>query len=640
MSLFTSFNSGVSGLKASQAGMNTAAHNLANTKTTGYTRQQNILRDTYYSNIKVTSHGTQQIGYGTTVAQVRQIRDIFLDKEYRLEVSRGSFYDRQLTTSQEIEDILGELEGVEFQNSLQDIWDSLQTISTDPQRVVNRELFLSNAESFIKNAKDVYQTLVDYQVNLNKEITAQVDKINSIGEQILDLNKRIREAEASGLENANDYRDARNQLLDELAEYTYYTYNEDHNGNVRVFIGNAPLVNDARSYHMGVERIKQEEYNDATQQYEVKSVSEMYNVTWLDNGYSDVYDMETAYSAVRKTDTGSLLGILTARGNEIANYKDIPVQPVKSDYIDDAGKFDETSYLLACNDFEEKLDKYNNTTGNSILTQIQAQFDQLIHGLVTMVNDAFCPNISQDLTGISGVDANGNAVNLQDGKYKILDVVNCAVGTDDDMTIGTEVFSRKATDRYRVITIDAQVYGKDEEGNQIPLAQEITNADGSKSYKLYVYNEEDEEDANTLYTLLNLEVNPDVIEDYALLPVKLNPELGETGGYNTKVFEDILSEWNEKFAALDPNNETTYTYAEYYRSMVTALGAKENTWQSMVDNQQKLTESVEDKRQQVMGVSSEEEMVDLLKYQHAYNAASRYISVIDAMLEHLIERLG
>ena len=47
MSLFTSFNSGVSGLKASQAGMNTAAHNLANTKTTGYTRQQNILRDTY-----------------------------------------------------------------------------------------------------------------------------------------------------------------------------------------------------------------------------------------------------------------------------------------------------------------------------------------------------------------------------------------------------------------------------------------------------------------------------------------------------------------------------------------------------------------------------------------------------------------
>ena len=96
MSLFTSFNSGVSGLKASQAGMNTAAHNLANTKTTGYTRQQNILRDTYYSNIKVTSHGTQQIGYGTTVAQVRQIRDIFLDKEYRLEVSRGSFYDRHL----------------------------------------------------------------------------------------------------------------------------------------------------------------------------------------------------------------------------------------------------------------------------------------------------------------------------------------------------------------------------------------------------------------------------------------------------------------------------------------------------------------------------------------------------------------
>lgn len=88
---------------------------------------------------------------------------------------------------------------------------------------------------------------------------------------------------------------------------------------MRVFIGNAPLVNDARSYHMGVERIKQEEYNDATQQYEVKSVSEMYNVTWLDNGYSDVYDMETRTLLCVRQIPGSLLGTLTARGNEIAN---------------------------------------------------------------------------------------------------------------------------------------------------------------------------------------------------------------------------------------------------------------------------------------------------------------------------------
>lgn len=639
MSLFTSFNAGVSGLQASQAGINTAAHNLANTKTTGYTRQQNILRDTYYNTLKVTSSGAQQIGYGTSVAAVRQIRDIFLDKEYRLEVSRQKFYEEQVTTSEEIEDILGEMEGVEFQNSLQDIWDALQTVSIDPQSIVNRELLISKAQSFVDTAKDVYQTLMDYQVNLNTEIVSQVQAINSIGEQILALNQTISRAEASGVENANDYRDARNQLMDELAEYTYYTYHEDERGNVNIYIGNAPFVTDAKSYHMGVERIKTEEYNPATQTYEVTSVSEMYNVVWRDNGYSDVYDLETSYSAKTMTDTGSLLGILTARGNGIAKYTDIPQKPDKADYTDDAGNFDETGYYLALNAYNDDLKTYNNTTGNSIITKIQAQFDQLIHGLVTMINDAFCPNISQNLTGVSGVDADGNAF-TGDGEYKILDVINCAVGTDDDATIGTELFSRKAVDRYQVITLTGQVYGTDENGNQIPLAQEVTDANGNISYKLYVYNEEEEDDLNNLYTLMNLEINPKVTEDYALLPVKLNPELGESGGYNTAVFEKILSNWNVKFAVLDPNNETTYTYAEYYRSMVTELGAQGSTWKSMVDNQEKLTQSVEDKRQQVMGVSTEEELTDLLKYQHAYNAASRYISVIDAMLDHLITRLG
>ena len=88
MSLFTSFNAGVSGLQSSQAGLNTTAHNLANTKTQGYTRQQNINKDTYYQTIKTTTNSTLQVGYGTTIATIRQIRNEFLDKEYRKEVTR------------------------------------------------------------------------------------------------------------------------------------------------------------------------------------------------------------------------------------------------------------------------------------------------------------------------------------------------------------------------------------------------------------------------------------------------------------------------------------------------------------------------------------------------------------------------
>lgn len=638
MSLLTSFNSGVSGLRAAQSGLNTTGHNLANTATIGYTRQQNIQTDMQYNNLRVTDKGSLQVGYGVSVAQVRQIRDMFLDKEYRLEVSRQSFYETQLTTAQEIEDMMGEMEGVEFQNSLQDLWNSLQNISNNSQSIVNRELFISESVSFLKKAQDVYQSLQDYQINLNREIQSQVDEINSIGEQIAECNRKIAEAEASGLENANDYRDARNQLMDELADYTYYTYNEDEAGKVNIYIDNAPLVMENRSFHMGCEKIQTEVYDPVAGKYVTASTSEMLKAVWKDNGYGDVYDVEEAYSSEKYTDTGSLQGILVARGNKVANYTDIPVKPKKDDYYDAAGNFDSAAYEIDLKHYENDLEVFNNTTANSIITKVEAQFDQLINGVVKMINDALNPEITQNITGITGTDAEGNAVTL-DGDYKILDVINCPVGTDDDVTIGTEVFSRRTTDRYQVLTLNAQIYGTDADGNAIPLAQEIVNPDGTTSYKLYVYNEEDASDPNTLYTLQNLEVNPDLVADYSLLQVKENPALGGTGAYNT-VFEDMLAQWGEDFAVLDPNHQTAYSFDKYYQALITDLAAQGSTWQSVVDNQTKLVESVEDKRQQVAGVSTEEELSSLLMYQHAYNAASRYITTIDAMLEHLIERLG
>ncbi|MDO4166522.1 MAG: flagellar basal body rod C-terminal domain-containing protein [Eubacteriales bacterium] len=635
MSLFTSFNVGVSGIRASQAGLNTTAHNLSNTKTQGYTRQQNILTDTYYQNYRYTDKSTLQIGLGTTVAEVRQIRDMFLDREYRLEVSRENFYQVQYDAVTEIEDVLGEMEGVEFQFALQDMWSALQGFSMDMQDITKRELFISESVSFLARAQDVYNELYNYQVNLNAEIKSQVEQINSIAEQIAQLNLSIARAEAADLENANDLRDSRNLLMDQLAEITYYTYNEDATGKVDIYINSAPLVTGTHSYHMGVDRIKfyDEDGN-------VTTVSQLYDVHWLDNGYDQVYDLDRPYSYAQKTDTGTLLGILTARGKIRANYSDIPVKPDKEDekYYEN-GVFDNQAYEIDLHQYEEELKVYNNTTSNSVLTEVEAQFDQLIHGIVMLLNDTFCPNIKQELTGVTGTDAKGNTVTLADGDYKVLDVLHCPVGSDDDGTIGTEVFSRKMVDRYQVLTLDDQIYGTDEEGNQIPLAQEIQNADGTTTYKLYVYNEEDPSDPDTLYTLMSLEINPDMISDYALLPVKFNPASGEEG-YNSPMLNDLISKWYEDFTVLDPNSKTTYSYDEYYQAMITNLATRGHTWKSITDNQDKVVADLEQQRQQVMGVSSEEEMVNLLQFQHAYNAASRYITVIDSMLGYLIERLG
>lgn len=617
MSLFTSFNAGVSGLQSSQAGLNTTAHNLANTKTQGYTRQQNINKDTYYQTIKTTTNSTLQVGYGTTVATIRQIRNEFLDKEYRKEVSRQTFYEVQYNTATEIEDILGETEGVEFNDVLSDIWQTVQDLSTNPESITNRKLFITQAESFLEKAQNVYSALKSYQVNLNSQIESQVTSINKIADQIAELNTKISAAEASGLENANDYRDARNLLLDQLAEYTNYDYYEDSTGQVNVRINNAPLVDESRSYHMACKNIKNQKYDEATGTYTDIESSPMYTVVWEKNGYGEVYDINRAYSQEEETDMGSLLGILTARGKNVGVYTDIVQNP--------------TSY---------ELENYNNTTGNCLLEKVEAQFDLLIHKIVTAVNDAFAPNVDADLTGVTGTDANGKAMPALTNA-KVLDANNCLVGADDDETIGTEVFTRKGQgSRYTVYTVNGPVTTTDENGNTITLTKENVAADGTKTYSLYVYNEEDADDKNTLYTLQNLEVNSSLKENYSYLPVKGNPATGRYGTYLQTPYENILASWRKEDTALDPNALSKYGADGFYDAMVGNLATQGSVWKSIMENQTKETESIEDKRQQIAGVSTEEEMTSLLMYQHAYNAASRYITTVDAMLQHLIERLG
>lgn len=233
----------------------------------------------------------------------------------------------------------------------------------------------------------------------------------------------------------------------------------------------------------------------------------------------------------------------------------------------------------------------------------------------------------------------------------MLDVNRCPVGTDDAATPGTEVFARRTGERYTVYTVTGPLYamGKDEKGNSVQILDENgkpieiteeTVVDGKKSYKLYVYNEENEKDVDTQYTIQNLEVNQKLLENYSYLPVHGNPASGKTGEYDVDVYKSMLAGWREKSIVLDPNAQAEYGADEYYDSFVVALGTQGSIWKDMVESQTKLTENVEDKRQQVAGVSTEEEMVSLLMYQHAYNASSRYITVIDEMLEHLIERLG
>ena len=250
MPLMGSLYIGSSGLQTSQNALNTTAHNLSNVDTTGYTRQQVQQSNRAYVTLSTDpkSIANKQTGLGVTYSRVKQVRDYFLDKTYRKESGRSMFYEVSTEVMEEVESQLGELNGEAFQTTMTDFWTAVQELSKDPSSSVTQGLIVQRASEFVQRASAVYGGLSSYQDNLNTQIKQNVDKINKYGEQLLTLNDQIRAIESGGIEHANDRRDARNQILDELAELTNMSFSEDRYGSVSVQIEGVDFVKDGTCY--------------------------------------------------------------------------------------------------------------------------------------------------------------------------------------------------------------------------------------------------------------------------------------------------------------------------------------------------------------------------------------------------------
>ena len=96
------------------------------------------------------------------------------------------------------------------------------------------------------------------------------------------------------------------------------------------------------------------------------------------------------------------------------------------------------------------------------------------------------------------------------------------------------------------------------------------------------------------------------------------------------------SAWQEDFATLSPNELDYHNFNEYYTALIGNLGTKGEKYTTLAQNQASMVNSIQNERLSVMAVSTDEELTYLIKYQHAYNAAARYVNVVSEMLEHII----
>ena len=634
MSLMTSLYVGVSGLGAQQVAINTTSHNLSNIYTEGYVRQQVSMADSTYYKYGQSYVNTKQIGLGVVSAETRHLRDLLLDRAYREESGRQSFYGARYEASEEVEDIFGELEGVQFQESLKDLWNAISEVAKTPDSIVARSALVMSAEAFISRGNAIYEELINYQEKVDQKVVDCVEEINKLGDQIYELNKRIAAIESGGIETAADLRDQRDLALDRLGELVKIDYDEDQYGYVTVRAEGQEFVTIAGVWHMGMAHLNSDQG------------SEYLSPVWPQLDDAAVFNLREELSSDRNNDIGELKGYVLARGGYIADASDIPVKPVREDYPEgDAGteafREDLEKY------YYEEVPDYDSDVGNTVVMKAQALFDQLINTVIETVNDALSPTKEIDASGMTfTVPAGTNVNNVDDALKTVLkDAVASGQITVDRYGViqgadATVTLPAGAT--LTVMDMDLVSYGSDDEqtpgtelfvrSDQPDRYTEVTAADGTT---YYIYNKNDDFGDESTYRLGNVEINPIVLDDYSYLPLKTLQE-----DVDLQLGERLLKKWDEAKVCLDPNNTTLKNIDDYYSTMVGLVGNDGYMYKAISESQGDVVSSLNEKRESKQGVTSEEELTNLIKFQNAYNASSRYITTISDMIDTLINRVG
>jgi flagellar hook-associated protein 1 FlgK len=254
MSIFEGLNVATRGLAASQLGINVTGQNLTNAGTEGYSRKR-IEQHAEWR--RDGSFG--QMGFGVEVYAINRIRNQFVDRMVNDEQSRYGFFTMKDAAYTRIENIFNETNTDHALNTLlNNFWNGWADLHNNPESIGARETLRSTTESLVTQFHSVMTQLSMYKDTINNEIEARVMKINQLTASIHTCNILISESEGPLKYNANDTRDQRDKLLQELALLVDVDYFEDERGVLNVSTSGHTLVSPAKNHLLLIERSLQQ----------------------------------------------------------------------------------------------------------------------------------------------------------------------------------------------------------------------------------------------------------------------------------------------------------------------------------------------------------------------------------------------
>ena len=528
-----------SGLNAANIAVNTTAHNISNVNTDGYSRQQTVQKAS--SSIRVyNTFGTA--GTGVAVDDIEQLRSSYYDTKYWNNNATYEYYDTLESYNLLMEDYLDEFNLSGFTTEYENFFEAINDLRNDPTSVTGRTLFVNYAQSISEYFNTLSTNLSNVQKSANDEVKSTVNQINSIAEQISSLNLQINTIEVNGGE-ANDLRDARALLVDELSGYVNTTVREDDIGNnmteFYVFIDGQELV-DGYDYNSLILTAR-----ETDEKKNASDVEGLFDISW--NTGMD-------FNEYSSTLTGSLKGAIDIRDG--------------------------------CDDCYE---------------------------VVSLVDE----------NGDFLLDADGNPVDVQDlteDEYNAY----AAAGYTKEVTVYS---SPVRNSDYKGIPYYQSQLNEFAKNFAKAFNDVIAQADwGDNEAVPFFESQYDDE----YITAINISVNEDILKDINLLPYSFDSTKGEA---NTDMANAL---YELKTADTIKNG----TFLEYLQSMVSVVAIDTSRARSFASNYSNIKDTIDNQRLSVMGVDEDEEAVDLVKYQNAYNLASKVISVMQEIYDKLIEETG
>ena len=724
-STFSGLEIGKRALWAQQKSLEVTGHNIANANTEGYSRQEAIQSATTPRSV----FGAGQIGTGVEVSEVRRARSDFIDKQIRKETRTKGYWKIKDDSLNELELIFNEPSDKGIQQTMSDFWNSMQDLNNKPESKAVRATVRQRALALTDSFNHIDTQLDDYKLSLNSRVQSTVQDINSHANRIADLNRQIVRIESDN-QDANDLRDKRTKLVNELSELTNIQVKENDVGSLRISVSGRGLVQGDSTNELAV---KPDSTNDNLYQVEwsngnsltlkdgkLKGLIEVRDqdidnyrsqldnmasqlITEFNQQHKSGYGLDTVNHVESNTNvldpnnnlnltgdfdikvdggapSGSTHNLTVNAGDSLSDLKntidglgDVNASiNAKSESIDDInsalgyeGNFDievdgnVSSINIkagdSLNDIKNKINLRVNSTSSSDITgdgnpnslvdtSGDGKFDN-----IDLNNDGNGDGIDSDGDGIiDKLDINGDGTaedidffDIAANSFSNLDNANSNINSHNQLEInssgGNEVrlFNPTGTDDVidkLGINHNLEIEGT---GNKISLestsgnnvlqnlnigsGQDFFNGHDASSIDLMANLKTDDGIQDIAAATKMADINGDGVNDYA----------GD--GDNALDLSELSSE-----KIMDSG---TATFSDYYGSNIAQLGVESQRAERMVGNQDTLLTSLEQQQESVSGVSLDEEMNKMIKYQHSYNAAAKIVSTMDELLGTIVNGL-